>query len=94
MAYIPKPIDTSKIVLSQEIAELTEYLAENIHEVWAKKRIDEGWTYGESRDNTLKKTPCLVPYKNLPESEKNFDRCMAMETIKLISTLGYKITKK
>ena len=91
--YTPKPADTSKVVLDSKLLELTEKIAENVHEVWAKGRIDEGWTYGEERDDTKKQTPCLVPYSQLPEDEKEYDRKTAMETIKLIVSLGYKIEK-
>lgn len=91
--YQPKPIDTGDVRLSGDILELTERIAENAHEVWAQGRIAEGWTYGEIKDSVLKTTPCLVPYSELPESEKDYDRNTALETLKLIQKLGYKITK-
>lgn len=91
--YTPKPVDTSKIELAPDLIELTEKIAENVHDVWALGRIKEGWTYGEERDDKNKKTPCLIPYNELPESEKDFDRNTAMETVKLIISLGYKIEK-
>ena len=91
--YEPKPIDTSDIIIPEELAALTEELAANTHDVWAVQRINEGWTYGQSRDDINKKTPCLVPYKELPESEKDYDRNTAMQTIKLLLKLGYKIVK-
>lgn len=91
--YIPKPADTKDIVLPDDLLELTEKIAENVHDVWAEGRIKEGWTYGESRDDKNKKTPCLVPYKELPEEEKAYDRNTAFETVKLIISLGYKISK-
>lgn len=91
--YQPKPIDTSDISLDKELLELTEMIAENTHDVWAVGRINSGWTYGERRDDTLKQTPCLVPYKELPESEKEYDRNTALETLKVIIKLGYRIVK-
>lgn len=91
--YNPKPINTSDVTLSEDLLTLTEKIAENVHEVWAKARIEQGWKYGEKRDDAKKETPCLVPYCELPESEKDYDRNTAMETIKLIVKLGYKITK-
>lgn len=91
--YTPKPIDTSDVVLPEEIRLLTEQIAENVHEVWSVGRISEGWSYGAEKDEILKKTPCLVPYEQLPESEKDFDRNTAMETIKLIFKLGYTLRK-
>lgn len=93
MPYIPRPIDTSEIILNEEINKLTECLAKNTHEVWALQRIKEGWSYGEKRDDLLKQTPCLVDYEELPVSEKEYDRNTALETLKLIMALGYEITK-
>lgn len=91
--YNPKPIDTSEIVLTDELAGLIESIAENTHDIWAVGRIREGWTYGESRDDTKKTTPCLVPYPELPDSEKDYDRNTALETIKVILKLGYRIVE-
>ena len=91
--YTPKPINTDDVKLNEELLKLTEKLAENTHEVWAAGRISEGWSYGEKRDDINKQTPCLVPYEELDESEKEYDRKTAMETLKLIMKLGYKITK-
>ena len=94
MSYQPKPIDTSNITLSDELLELTEKIAENTHEVWALGRVQQGWTYGAERKKEEKTTPCLIPYDELPESEKEYDRRTSMETLKLIVKLGYKITKE
>ena len=91
--YIPCPIDTSDVVLDKDLLSLSEKLAENTHEVWAKGRIAEGWTYGNSRNDEKKQTPCLVPYSDLSESEKEYDRNTALETLRLIQKLGYKIVK-
>ena len=70
MKYHPKPIDTTEVKLPDEIMELTEMLAENAHEIWAKQRVSQGWIYGEERNDKKKQHPCLIPYKELPESEK------------------------
>lgn len=91
--YTPKPLDTSNIVLDDELIQLTEKLAENVHEVWAQSRIAEGWTYGVERNTAAKTTPCLVPYTELPEIEKEYDRNTALSTLKMIIALGYKIDK-
>ena len=89
--YRPKPIDTSDITLREDLLNLTERIAKNIHDVWALGRINEGWSYGEQRDDVNKLTPCLVEYDELPESEKEYDRNTSIETIKLIIKLGYEI---
>ena len=92
--YLPKPINTANITLSADLLNLTEKIAENVHEVWSQGRIQGGWKYGEVRNDIKKETPCLVPYSELPESEKEYDRSTALETLKLIIKLGYDITKK
>ena len=91
--YTPTPIDLSNIELPNSINDLVELIAKNVHDVWAKQRIDEGWVYGEYKDSIKKTTPCLVPYEELPEEEKEYDRKTALETLKLIIKLGYKIEK-
>lgn len=92
--YTPKPIDLSDVELSEELNELREAIAENAHDVWALERQAQGWTYGPQRDDELKRTPCMVPYSQLPECEKKFDRDMAMNTIKLLKKLGYDLVKR
>lgn len=91
--YDPKPIDTSDVVLPEELLALTERIAENTHDIWAAGRIAEGWTYGDVKDSLKKTTPLLVPYGELPESEKAYDRNTSLETIKLIVKMGYRIEK-
>ena len=91
--YNPKPVDTSDISLPEELLALTEKIAENVHDVWAVGRIAEGWTYGEKKDAEKKTTPLLIPYDKLPESEKDYDRNTAFETLKLIIKMGYTISK-
>ena len=91
--YRPHPISTEGVELSPEILELTELLARNAHEIWAQQRLAEGWKYGPLRNDAVRERPCLVPYDDLPESEKEYDRKMAMETLKVILALGYRIEK-
>ena len=91
--YIPKPIDTTNISLGSDVMSLSEVLAKNTHEVWASGRIAEGWSYGELRDDEKKQHPCLVPYEELTESEKKFDRATSLESLKVILSLGYMINK-
>jgi ryanodine receptor 2 len=93
MSFSPKPIDTSKVELDADILRLTERLAENAHDVWARQRMADGWTYGPARDDASKKHPCLIPYRDLPESEKMYDRDTATETLRAILALGYQIQK-
>ena len=90
--YLPQPMDTSDVQLPVELDELVEKMAKNVHEVWAQSRIDQGWVYGEERSDSLKTHPCLVPYEELPEIEKAYDRDTALGTLKLICKLGFKIS--
>ena len=91
--YIPQPVDTSQVELSEELLELAERMAENVHDVWAKTRIEQGWTYGPERDDDTKKHPCLIPYNQLPEEEKVYDRNTSIETLKFILEKGFEIVK-
>lgn len=91
--YEPKPIDTSDVILPEDLVALTEKIAENVHDVWAVGRISEGWVYGEKKDIDKKTSPDLVPYNELSESEKDYDRNTVMETVKLIIKLGYTLSK-
>ena len=89
--YTPQPIETSAIRLPEELNLLVEQMAKNVHDVWAARRIADGWTYGEKRDDEKKTHPCLVAYEELPESEKAYDRDTAIGTLKAILKLGFKI---
>ena len=91
--YTPNPMDLKDVKLPDDILQLGELIAKNVHEVWAKSRMEEGWTYGETKDSYKKTTPCLVPYEELSEAEKDYDRNTAFETLKLIVKLGYRIEK-
>ena len=91
--YNPSPVDTGTIYLSPELTNLTEKISENIHDVWGRRRMDEGWTWGPERDEKKMTSPCLISYDELPESEKDYDRSMVLETIKLVIALGYSIEK-
>ncbi|MBQ5606589.1 MAG: Ryanodine receptor Ryr [Prevotella sp.] len=92
--YEPQPITLDDIQLTEQLTELREAIAENAHEVWAAARRKEGWTYGKERDDANKKHPDLIPYSSLPDSEKNYDRIMALDTIKLVRKLGFDIVKR
>lgn len=91
--YQPRPVDTTKITLPEDLQDLVERMAENVHEIWAKTRLEQGWKYGKERNDIEKTHPCLVAYDELPESEKEYDRNTAVETVKLILSLGFKIEK-
>lgn len=92
--YTPAPIDTNDIILESELMQLVESMAKNVHEVWAHGRKSQGWIYGSVRDDAKKQHPCLVPYEELDETEKEYDRNTAISTLKLIKKLGFRISKE
>lgn len=92
--YNPQPINVEDIDLDANLEELTEAIAENAHDIWARARMDEGWTYGPVRNDDLKQHPDLVPYSQLPDSEKEYDRLMAMNTLRLVRRLGFDIINR
>ena len=91
--YKPNPVDTSDVKLNKELLELTEVIAQHVHDIWAQARLAEGWKFGTIKDSINKTTPLLVPYDKLPESEKEFDRSSALETVKLLVKLNFSIEK-
>jgi hypothetical protein len=91
LSYKPEPIDTTGVKLSDDIVELTELLAKNAHDIWARQRMADGWRYGPERSDARKEHPSLLPYEELTESEKEYDRNAALETLKAIIALGYRI---
>ena len=91
--YTPQPIDTTDVKLPKELEQLVEQMSKNVHEVWAETRIMQGWKYGEQRNDELKTHPCIVPYEDLPEEEKEYDRNTSIGTLKLIMKLGFKISQ-
>lgn len=93
MVYQPKPIDTAGVELPKGVEPLREILAANAHDVWAVGRIKEGWTYGEKRNDDLKLHPDLVPYDQLTDDEKEYDRKTSGETLKVITKMGYRIMR-
>ena len=91
--YTPHPIDTKDVALPQEHNALAEDIGTSVHEVRSEDRMKDGWTYGEERNDAEKKHPCLVPYEELSEEEKEYDRNTSVETIKLILKLGFKFSR-
>ena len=92
--YNPSQINIDEIVLPPNLTVLVEKLSENIHDIWAKERLSDGWSYGAERDDTKKKHPCLVPYAALPENEKKYDREIIIGVLKTLIKLGYIVSPK
>lgn len=93
MTYAPRPIDTSRVELSPEIRELTEKLAQHVHDVWAQRRLAEGWERGSRLDGVRKQHPLLIPYADLDETDKDDDRQVALEILRALLALGYRIER-
>ena len=91
--YIANPIDLESVNLPENIIVLREYIAENVHEDWSLQRFKEGWVYGDKTDEDKKVNKDLVPYCELLESEKQYDRDMAYDTLRLLYKMGYVIEK-
>ncbi|KAG7259120.1 hypothetical protein CRUP_027103 [Coryphaenoides rupestris] len=87
-SFTPCPVDTIQIVLPPNLERIREKLAENIHELWAVTRIEQGWTYASFRDDNKKLHPCLVDFQSLPEPERNYNLQMSAETLKTLLALG------
>ena len=93
LVYDPKPLDLSDVLLDDDLLDLTEAIAENTHEVWASERRKEGWSYGPQRNDVLKQNPDMVPYSDLPESEKEYDRKTAFDALRLAKKLGFNVSR-
>lgn len=92
-ALLGGAVDTTRIALSDEIIVLTEVLAHHVHDVWVGQRLRDGWRYGVRRDDERKEHPGLVSYEQLSEGDKAYDRGTALETVKALLALGYRIEK-
>lgn len=90
-SYDPCPVDTSGVEIPPDVAALTELLARNTHENWARQRLSDGWRWGPVREDASREHPCLVPYEELPEAERDYDRRTALETVRLILALGFRV---
>jgi hypothetical protein len=90
--YRPNPIDTSHVDLGP-LEPLVEALSKNAHEIWARERMRDGWTFGPSRNDQRKEHPCLISYEDLPDSEKVYDREMVKEVLKATIALGFRIVQ-
>lgn len=91
--YEPRPIPLDGIEVPEELADMIEALAKHVHDIWALQRLADGWNFGEERNETAKTNPCLVPYEELPESEKVYDRNVVLGTVRAIIGLGFTVSK-
>jgi ryanodine receptor 2 len=91
MSYNPVKSNETDAPLTREFELLADFLAEKVHDLWAAQRLSEGWAVGDKRDDDAKLHPCLKPFGELPESEKEYDRIVALGVVREILKLGYQI---
>uniref|UniRef100_A0A336KLC6 CSON012070 protein n=1 Tax=Culicoides sonorensis TaxID=179676 RepID=A0A336KLC6_CULSO len=89
--YKPAPLDLSAVTLNPKMEELVDQLAENTHNLWAKERIQQGWTYGLEEDSDNFRSPHLVPYSKVDEAIKKANRDTASETVRTLLVYGYNL---
>ncbi|XP_043961667.1 ryanodine receptor 3 isoform X1 [Gambusia affinis] len=89
--YKPAPLELSDVKLTPGQEVLVDKLAENAHNVWAKDRIKQGWTYGIQQDVKSRRNPRLVPYALLDERTKKSNRDSLREAIRTMVGYGYDI---
>ncbi|XP_017148745.1 ryanodine receptor isoform X12 [Drosophila miranda] len=87
--YKPAPLDLSAVTLTPKLEELVDQLAENTHNLWARERIQQGWTYGLNEDSDNHRSPHLVPYGKVDEAIKKANRDTASETVRTLLVYGY-----
>ncbi|GBG24003.1 Ankyrin repeat domain-containing protein 1 [Hondaea fermentalgiana] len=91
MAFDPTPLDTSIVRLSASTESLARRLARNMHNVWCKIKLEQGWQYSRTRDDARKLHPALVPFENLAPEDAKYNTHMCQETVKLIILLGFRL---
>ncbi|PAA86181.1 hypothetical protein BOX15_Mlig033273g1 [Macrostomum lignano] len=89
--FKPSPIDCAAMQAPAAVDQIRERLAENLHEIWVMKKIEQGWTFGEQRSDEYKTNPCLTTFSQLPDYERTYNLSLAQETLKVIFILGYNI---
>ncbi|KAF4082236.1 hypothetical protein AMELA_G00149190 [Ameiurus melas] len=89
--YKPAPLDLNHVKLTPNQNTLVERLAENGHNVWARDRVRQGWTYSIVQDIVNKRNPRLVPYNLLDEKTKKTNRDTVCAAVRTLIGYGYNI---
>ncbi|MFT7807285.1 ryanodine receptor 2 isoform X1 [Arapaima gigas] len=89
--YKPAPMDLSHVKLSSTQEAMVDKLAENAHNVWARDRIRQGWTYGIQQDVKNRRNPRLVPYALLDERTKKSNKDSLREAVRTLLGYGYNL---
>uniref|UniRef100_A0A8C5G2H2 B30.2/SPRY domain-containing protein n=1 Tax=Gouania willdenowi TaxID=441366 RepID=A0A8C5G2H2_GOUWI len=91
IGYRPAPVDVNRVSLGSDHEQVVDILAENEHNVWAKDRIKQGWTYGAQQDVKAKSSPYLVPYSLLDERTRHMGREGVREAVCTLLAYGYNL---
>ena len=70
-----------------------EQMAEMEHGRWNVERLRDGWRCGKPKDENLKRHPCIVPWSELPEDIKPFDRNAVKLFPAILVKAGYEIRR-
>uniref|UniRef100_A0A6I8P2E1 Ryanodine receptor 2 n=1 Tax=Ornithorhynchus anatinus TaxID=9258 RepID=A0A6I8P2E1_ORNAN len=89
--YKPAPMDLSFIKLTASQEAMVDKLAENAHNVWARDRIRQGWTYGIQQDVKNRRNPRLVPYALLDDRTKKSNKDSLREAVRTLLGYGYNL---
>lgn len=81
--------ETTYQLLDSEVEEL----AMIEHERWMEQKNSDGWKYDPLTDKAGKKHQLLLPWEELPESEKEKDRILVRSIPKILANAGYAIEK-
>ena len=79
--------------LPPELWNLVELLAAEVHAEWVRLKRAEGWEFG-APDPQAHRHPDLVPYDELSEKAKDFDRASVVATMQALVRLGYDIVPR
>lgn len=89
VVYIISTIFLLQIQLPAYIENVRDKLAENLHEIWAASKIEQGWSYGEVRDDPRKKNPSINNFEKVPMTEKKYVITVSFETLRYMSKLVF-----
>jgi hypothetical protein len=79
-----------KIVLAKFTSEEVERMAEMEHGRWNLERLLDGWKLG-SKDTAKKLSPFLVPWKELNEEMKDYDRKFVRGIPEILKAIGMEV---
>jgi hypothetical protein len=70
-----------------------ELLAEMEHDRWMEENRRQGWTYAPERDDNRKTSPYMVPWNELPDNVKDWDRGFIRGLPRFLAGVGFQIIR-